>query len=280
VAAVAPAGERIDGPDGVGIAFERYEGAGPKVVLLHAGVADRRAWLEAGKLLNERGADVVAYDRRGFGETAPAKATFDPAEDLISVLEAIAAGEPVWLVGNSQGGLISLDLALTVPERVAGLVLIAPAVSGAPEISDDDLDPVTREISDAIDAAADDGDIDRINELEVRLWLDGPSAPPGRVTGPIRDLALEMNAIALASDESEQEQNGGRDAWSVLERIDAPTTVIWGEHDIPAVVDTCRELARRLPNCGEPVVLADAAHLTGLEHPRRTTEAIAEAIGI
>jgi pimeloyl-ACP methyl ester carboxylesterase len=272
--------ERIEEPDGAGIACERLAGAGPQIVLLHAGVADRRSWRKVSDLLNERGVGVAAYDRRGYGETPATEAPFDHLDDLLAVLAAVAPDEPAWLVGNSQGGQIALDLAITKPERVAGLVLIAPAVSGAPEIADDDLDPATRRLSDEIDAAAADGDLDLANELEVRLWLDGPAAPAGRVSGPARDLALAMNEIALATGESEHERNGDRDAWSQLERIDVPTTVIWGELDIPAVIGTCRNLAARMPGCADPVTLADTAHLPGLEHPRRTATAIAEAIGI
>ncbi len=90
--------------------------------------------------LHGRGAEVVAYDRRGFGETPGSESPFDHVDDLLAVLEA-ATDAPAWLVGNSQGGLIALDLALHSPERVAGLVLLAPAISGAPEEEDEDLDP-------------------------------------------------------------------------------------------------------------------------------------------
>jgi len=271
----------IEAPDGARIALERFPGDGPKVVLLHAGVADRRSWSDVARWLNEGSdADVSTFDRRGFGVTAAADGPFDHVDDLAAVLDSVAPDEPVWLVGNSQGGLIALDLAMTLPERVTGLVLISPAVSGAPDIGDDELDPSTRRIAEEIDAAEAAGDHDRVNELEVRLWLDGPAAPAGRVVGEIRDLALRMNAIALASGQSEHERDCGRDAWSLLERIGTPTTVIWGEFDVPAVIDSCRELALRLPSCADPVVLDDAAHLPGLEHPRRTASTIAAAIGI
>jgi pimeloyl-ACP methyl ester carboxylesterase len=39
----------------------------------------------------------------------------------------------VWLLGNSMGGQLALDLALRAPDRVAGLILLAPDVGGAPE---------------------------------------------------------------------------------------------------------------------------------------------------
>jgi pimeloyl-ACP methyl ester carboxylesterase len=61
----------------------------------------------------------------------------------------VAAG-PCWLVGSSQGGKIALDFTLLLPDRVAGLVLLAPAVSGAPD--PEQADPDTERLSDLIDA--------------------------------------------------------------------------------------------------------------------------------
>src|ERR1700712_2805965 len=93
--------------DGAVLSGERLPGSGPTVVLLHAGVADSRAWRDVAAALNAQGADVVAYDRRGFGRTPGGAAAFRHADDLLSVLDATADG-PAWLVGNSPGGGIAL----------------------------------------------------------------------------------------------------------------------------------------------------------------------------
>ena len=274
-------GEQITIADGTAFAYDHLEADGPTIVLLHAGVADRRAWRDVAAVLNERGADVWAYDRRGFGETPGTEHSYDHTDDLLAVLEQISpAPDPVWLVGNSQGGRIAIDLAMTRPERVAGLVLLAPAVSGAPDKGDEALDPATRAISEEFDEAEDEGDMDRVNSLDVRLWLDGPTSPEGRVTGPDRDLALAMNAIALVAAQPEDDGQGDRDAWSHLEEIDVPATVAWGELDIPILIEECRTLAERLPGAGEPVVLEGVAHLMGLERPDLTADVIASAVGL
>jgi pimeloyl-ACP methyl ester carboxylesterase len=271
--------ERIEIADGTSFACDHLAGPGPQIILLHAGVADRRAWRDVAAILNARGSDVTAYDRRGFGETPGTEREYDHVADLGAILDEIATEGP-WLVGNSQGGRIALDLAAEQPHRVAGLVLIAPAVSGAPEIEDDELDPATREIAAKLEEAEDEGDGDLINELEARLWLDGPDGPEGRVAGPLRDLALAMNAVALVSPQPEDGGQGDHDAWSRLEEIETNTTVAWGELDIPAFVAQCRLLAERLPNAGNPVVLEGVAHLPGLERPDIVAELIAEVAGV
>lgn len=98
--------------------------------LLHAGIANRRSLTAVVPRLRGR-ADVVTYDRRGFGETPPAVGG-SRLGDLLRLLEDLAIA-PAWLVGNSMGGALALDAALTAPEMVAGLVLIGRAESGSPE---------------------------------------------------------------------------------------------------------------------------------------------------
>ena len=116
--------------DGAVIAGQRWRADAPTVVFLHAGVADQRSWFTAADMLDDQ-VDAVLYDRRGFGATAPSASEFRHVDDLAAVLSAVDA-DRVVLVGNSMGGELALDFALEAPERVAGMLLIAPAVSGAP----------------------------------------------------------------------------------------------------------------------------------------------------
>ncbi len=102
-----------------------------------------------------------------------------PARDLLAVLDRVGA-EPAWLVGASAGGGLALDTALLAPDRVAGLVLLGTAISGAPEPY---VDPDAQRLYARLDAALAAGNLDEINRLETWLWLDGPAAPEGRVGG-------------------------------------------------------------------------------------------------
>ena len=255
------------------LAAERWAGPEPTVVLLHAGVADRRSWTgTAEQLAGEFG--LVAYDRRGFGQSPPGTTPFRPVDDLAAVLDHVAAG-PCWLVGSSQGGRIALDFTLTFPDRVAGLVLLAPAVSGAPD--PDEVDPDTQRLDDLIEAADAAGDLAEVNRLEAWMWLDGPAGPKGRVSGAPRDLALAMNAIALSHDAEDQALTSDADAWHRLAAIRVPVTVAWGDLDVPVLIDRSRHLVDHLPDARGRAI-AQTAHLPYLERPELVADLIREAI--
>ncbi len=237
-------------------------GAGtPTAVLLHAGVADRRAYAAPAEHLDRT---VLAYDRRGFGQTTYEAEPFDHGTDLLAVLDSIGRA-PVWLVGNSQGGRIAIDFTVDHPDRVAGLVLIAPALSEGPDAPEPELDAPTQALDDAIMAADDAGDMDHLNCLEARLWLDGPAQPEGRVTGPARELFLDMNGIALnAPDPGDTPEPP--DVRPRLPEIAVPTLVLCGDLDVPFLIDRSRRIAGTVP--GARLQLLDGvAHLPQLERP-------------
>jgi pimeloyl-ACP methyl ester carboxylesterase len=256
------------------LAGQRWPGDGPEVVLLHAGIADTRSWREVAPKL-AAGATALAYDRRGFGDSAPSAEPFTHLGDLLAVLDQHATGK-VWLVGSSAGGMVALDAALAAPDRVAGLVLLAPAVSGAPE---PELDPGTQRLADLIDEAAAAGDLDEVNRLETWIWLDGPAGPEGRVSGPARALTLDMNAICLRNGVPEGAGSSGLATWAHLAEIDAPAVVACGERDIPALMARSRDLATRIPRA-QHHVLPGMAHLPYLERPAAIVGLVAEALAI
>ena len=116
----------IDGP----IHFVDYGGEGPAMVLVHGLGGSHANWVCVADHLR-RTHRVYALDLVGFGVTPPVgrKMSLRTHRDVVALFAAeVAEGEPVTLVGNSMGGLISLMVADHSPELVARLVLINPAV--------------------------------------------------------------------------------------------------------------------------------------------------------
>jgi len=259
----------------VSLAAERWNGngSGQPVVLLHAGVTDRRSWYGVAERL-QPALRVVAYDMRGYGDTSGLTYAYSHLDDLRMVLDEVATG-PVWLVGSSMGGEIAIDAALADPARIAGPVLLAPSVSGAPEPSEFDSD--TEHLVHMWEDAQTAGDLDEVNRIEMWLWLDGPSSPEGRVSGAVRDLALKMNAIALKNEIPEESGKSGIVAWSRLEEIQIPVTVACGDLDLPFIVERSKQLADWLPDARHHV-LNGMAHLPYLEKPDVVADLISTAV--
>src|SRR4051795_9000959 len=104
---------------------------GSAVLLIHAGVNDRRSWHAVVERLAPRHR-VVAYDMRGYGETEYEREDgWSPVADARAVLDAAGLERPV-VVACSMGGRTAIDLALAHPDRVGALVLIGSGVRGAP----------------------------------------------------------------------------------------------------------------------------------------------------
>ena len=110
--------------------FVREAGAGPPLLLIHGAGPDSRGWGDTFEDL-ARDHRVIAFDRRGFGESVDQPLTdwHGHAEDAAAILQELGAA-PAVVVGWSGGGLVGLDLAVHHPEAVSGLVLAETALRG------------------------------------------------------------------------------------------------------------------------------------------------------
>ena len=247
---------------GAEIAIESA-GEGPPVVHLHAGVADRRMWRGQLDALARAGFGAHAYDRRGFGDTLHADGAWSHLDDLLAVLDHVAPGQPAILVGCSLGGALAIDAALAHPARVRGMLLVAPAISGAPAPTT--LPPPIQAFVERMERAEESDDVDAINALEAHAWLDGPLEREGRVGGAARELFLAMNEIALRA-EVRGEPRATPPAYDRLAAIACPTLVAWGDLDFPDVVRNCLHLVGTIPGARRHV-FEGAAHLPNVEQP-------------
>jgi pimeloyl-ACP methyl ester carboxylesterase len=268
--------------DDVVLAGERRGRPGaPAVVLLHANVADRRSWSGVLDLLETDDLELIAYDRRGFGETPPGDPAtpFTHLDDLVAVLDATGV-ERALIVGNSYGGSLALDLASTRPERVAGVLHLCGGASGMTDEGEDspyELDPATEAVYGALQRAEAAQDRDEQVRLLLHLWLDGPGRPEGRVGGAARELVADMNRRIIAWAAPDEAGDAGLDVWHALDSIRVPVTVAWGEFDVPADLPFYRRIAERIPGAlARP--LPRTAHLPSVEQPETVARLVRERL--
>jgi pimeloyl-ACP methyl ester carboxylesterase len=235
-------------------------GEGEPLVLLHAGIADRRMWDEQFGAFAER-YRMVRYDRRGFGRSALVEDPYSHHDDLRGLLDHLGI-ERASFVGCSMGGGAVIDFALSNPERARALVLVGSAVSG---VESNETPPEEWEELVAADEA---GDLERVSELEVRIWVDGPYRDPGAMDPAVRDLVREMNLIALQSEASGlgEEHPANPPAAERLGEIRAPTLVVVGALDRPEIVARSELLVYSIPHA-QRILMDGTAHLPNMEKP-------------
>ncbi len=116
---------------GIRLAYRHRPGTAPTVIFLPGFRSD----MEGTKALHldahcgRRGRSYLRFDYRGHGRSSGSFEEFTigrAKEDALAVLDRLVEG-PAVLVGSSMGGWVALLVARERPERVRGLVLVAPA---------------------------------------------------------------------------------------------------------------------------------------------------------
>ena len=90
------------------------------------------------------------------------------------------------------------------------------------------------------------------------------------MSGPLRELFLDMNGIALRADEPGDVVDDV-DAWNRLAEIAVPVLVLVGSLDLPHLLENSRHIAETIPNA-ELVIIDGLAHLPTLEAPEQCAE--------
>jgi 3-oxoadipate enol-lactonase len=248
-----------------GIAYEAG-GSGSPVLLLHAGLTDRRMWDPQWRTLSDR-FRAIRFDARGFGSSADPSRPYTLHGDALDVLDALEI-ERAAVVGCSMGGGAALDMALAVPHRVSALVVVNGVPSGWHH---------TRDIMrswEAVDAAYERHGADAANELEMKMWLDGPHRPTDSVDRDIRTAVASVNRVLIERQAAFTVEPGELvpPAIERLRELRCPALVITGELDQPSFQAGGFELARETG--AEHVEIAGAAHLPNLERPREFLAAL------
>ncbi len=247
--------------DGATIAYDDTGGDGPPVILAHGFLMDRTMFGAQVAALRHR-YRVITWDGRGFGDTVYGGGPFtywDSAADCLALMDHLGIDRAV-VGGMSQGGFVSLRVALLAPDRVRGLILLDTQAG----TEDPEAIPLYRGM---IDDWVANGPSDAVAELTASLIIGDPdlsatwiatwqSRPQEALASPGRAL-LERDSVA------------GR-----LGEITAPALVVHGTADVSITMDKAEALAADLVGCPGVVVVEDGTHATNMTHPGPTNEAV------
>ena len=251
--------DRSDGRKGVDAALERRDvlvgpvtlshgraGAGSPLVLIHGLGGSSRWWAKNVGPLAER-FEVHVVDLVGFGRSRGRQrfALAEAAGQLASLLDRLGI-ERAAVVGHSMGGYIAAELAAESPERVSRLVLVDAAMLPAGFVSARQL---------------------------LNLALTAPRLPATFLPTMASDVGRAGPATLLRA----IRELLAADLRPKLERIRAPTLVVWGDRDRVTPLAAGRALTAQLPDARLAVV-PGAGHLPMWERPETFNRLVAEFV--
>jgi pimeloyl-ACP methyl ester carboxylesterase len=237
-------------------------GAGPVVLLMHAGGADGRMWDATWDRFASR-FHAVRIDLPGAGRSPYPQTPWEPVTLIASVLDALAI-ERAALIGVSLSGANAIDVTLERPDRVWALVVVA----SGPRLPEGAVPVDERRVR--IAEAVARGDDETAARLFLQLWC--PLRTDPELDARIREM-VEQNVVMLS------EVPRGLvivPQWHAVDRTDeiaVPTLTVWGDADLEGVRNLGRLFAARLRD-------GRAVELPGVDHfvPMRAPQAFIDAV--
>lgn len=248
----------VERPDGARLHYEVHgDPRRPPIVLLEGMGGDLPGWRRnvphlAAELF------VIAYDHRGNGHSeAPDAPTsmITYVEDCLGLLDELRV-QRAHLYGQSFGGMVALESALTHPERVRSLILAATHAGPRHAVASEGRAPKDRpwlQLYAPAFAAAHPQHV----EEDLRVGRAQPQHPEGQ--------RRQWEAIQ------------DWDSFDRLPEIGVPTLVLHGAEDRMVDPGNARILAERIPGA-ELVLLEGAGHVYHSEQAERADQVVLDFV--
>nr|WP_298136726.1 alpha/beta hydrolase [uncultured Pseudomonas sp.] len=244
------------------LSIHYYQGGpadAPAILMLHGFGADKDNWLRFARHFSER-YQVIAIDLPGFGDSSKPAASYDVGTQVERVAAFTRALniERLHLIGNSMGGQISALYAARYPDQVISVALLANAGIDSPQKSEL-LEKLQRGESNPLVVKTPE----QFDQLLDFVFVETPYLPT-----KVKQYMAQKAIANSAHNELVFEHLINRyiPLEPVLPKIQAPTLVLWGDHDRALDVSSI-EVMRPLLRHPTVVVMKNCGHVPMIERP-------------
>jgi len=261
--------------EAVSLRIDDSGGAGRPVVLIHGWPLSSRAWEPQVAVLRAAGYRVVAYDRRGFGDSDKPESGYGYdtlADDLQRVLE-LCGLQGVTLVGFSMGGgEVARYIARHGESRLHSVVFAAAVPPYLMRTADNPEGPLTPEKAQRMKEALQE-DRNAFFDLFSKDFFSANGAL--QVTE-----AQRAEAVALCHQSAQHAALACMDAFGTtdfredLKKVTVPTLVIHGEADAIVPFEGSGQRTHRAVPHSQRVTVKGAPHGLNVSHAQAFNEAL------
>ncbi len=261
----------------VSVHVDDYGGDGRPVVLIHGWPLSGKSWSEQIQPLLSAGFHVVAYDRRGFGDSDKPSSGYDYdtfADDLNGILEQKNLRD-VSLVGFSMGGgEVARYIAKYGEDRLRSVVFAAAVPPYLAKTDDNPDGP--------LDDATASGMSSSLNAGDTKFYegfLQQFFSPNGDGKVMVSDAQLAA-ALALTAQADKRAALDSMKAFAStdfredLKQVTVPTLVIHGDADAIVPFDGSGKLTHQQIAGSELHVIAGAPHGMNISHADEFNQAL------
>lgn len=241
--------------------YYKKGGSGPRLLFCNASATT----INSTRNLLNRLADkfeLICFDYRGMGQSSPQTDSYtmaDIADDVLSLLDVIG-WEKAVVVGWSFGGMVAQEFAVSHPDRIDRLALLSTSPGGAyPSFGLDRIGNLTSSVRGR-------RALQLIDERWTTEWLSSHPADASVLGmlarfGASDDIA-ETHVYGL---QLQLKARMGHDVVDRLSRINCPTYVAHGRHDLISPPSNGQAIVDRIP--GSRLHIYEGGHAFFLQDP-------------
>jgi pimeloyl-ACP methyl ester carboxylesterase len=243
--------------------FYDVKGRGEPLVLISGASLDMRLWDDQFEVF-AKNRQVIRYDPRGIGWSDVPEGPFSHYQDLYALLQFLGIQE-TDVLGFSFGGGVAIDFALTYPEVVGKLILIAPGLSSWK----DEIAPTLNELSKVAEGEG--------TAKAIELILADPSMPTEGQEEARQKMSQMLSENVQLFDSNfayvTLMEPGDPPANERLEEIGAPTLLVVGERDHAAIHENIDMLQQGIRGA-KKVLIMGVGHMINLEKPNELNRVV------